>query len=98
MMETLLSYGEDAKRTQLTSALFYKDRAGRINSVDLEDNAANDGLLKRRALGLESRTFDMMGRLHAEKLFSGQLPTRIVIVLVDNRAYNGDRQRNPFNF
>jgi len=26
MMETLLSYGEDAKRTQLTSALFYKDR------------------------------------------------------------------------
>jgi len=33
-----------------------------------------------------------------EKLFSGQLPTRIVIGLVDNRAYNGDRQRNPFNF
>ena len=33
-----------------------------------------------------------------EKLFSGQLPTRIVIGLVDNRAYDGDRQRNPFNF
>jgi len=33
-----------------------------------------------------------------EKLFSGQLPTRIVIGLVDNRAYNGDRQRNPLNF
>ena len=33
-----------------------------------------------------------------ENLFSGQLPTRIVIGLVDNRAYNGDRQRNPFNF
>jgi len=33
-----------------------------------------------------------------EKLFSGQLPTRIVIGLVDNRPYNGDRQRNPFNF
>jgi len=31
-------------------------------------------------------------------LFSGLLPTRIVIGLVDNRAYNGDRQRNPFNF
>jgi len=183
-METLLSYGEDAKRTQLTSALFYKDRAGRMDSVDLADNAANDGLLKRRALGLDSRTFDMMGRLLADiffqdryminkvdvkikltrsrddfclmgamvgkvqivqasmfvrkvklflahaktlerspekypirrvvcksftipqnyldvshgKLFSGQLPTRIVIGLVDNRAYNGDRQRNPFNF
>jgi len=33
-----------------------------------------------------------------EKLFFGQLPTRVVIGLVDNRAYNGDRQRNPFNF
>ena len=33
-----------------------------------------------------------------KKLFSGQLPMRIVIGLVDNRAYNGDRQRNPFNF
>jgi len=32
-----------------------------------------------------------------EKLLSGQLPTRIVIGLVDNRAYNGNRQRNPFN-
>jgi len=50
MMETLLSYGEDEKRTQLTSGFFYKDRAGRMDSVDLADNAANDGLVKRRAL------------------------------------------------
>ena len=69
-METLLCYGEDAKRTQLTSGLFYKDRAGRMDSVDFADNAANDGLVKRRALGLESRTFDMMGRLHADIFFS----------------------------
>jgi len=51
MMETLQSYGEDAKRTQLTAALFYKDRAGRMDIVDLADDAANHGLLKRRALG-----------------------------------------------
>ena len=69
MIETLLSYGEDAKRTQLTSSLFYKDRAGRMDSVDLADDVANDGLLKRRALGLESRTFDMMGRLHDDIFF-----------------------------
>ena len=66
MMETLLSYGEDAKHTQLTSGLFYKDRAGRMDSVDLADDAANDGLLKRRAFGFESRTFDMM---HADIFF-----------------------------
>jgi hypothetical protein len=33
-----------------------------------------------------------------EKLFSRQLPVRLIVGLVDNRAYNGDRERNPFNF
>jgi len=188
MLETLLSYGEDAKKSQLTSALFYKDQADRMDSVDFDDDAVNEGLFKRRALAVESRTFDMMGRLHAdiffqdrymlnevsvkiklvrskdafclmgatgckvkiihasmfvrkvklmpsvflahvktlergtakypirrvvcksftipqnyldvshEKLFSGQLPTRVVIGLVSNRAFNGHLQSNPFNF
>jgi len=53
-------------KMQSVPSLFYKDRAGRMDSVDLADNAANDGLVKRRALGLESRTFDMIGRLHAD--------------------------------
>jgi len=39
--------------------------------VDLADGVANDGLLKRRALGLESRMFDMMGRhLNSRTYFS----------------------------
>ena len=38
------------------------------------------------------------GDVNHGKLFSGQLPTRIVIGLVDNRTFNGDRERNPFNF
>jgi len=33
-----------------------------------------------------------------EKLFSGQLPTRMVIGLVSNRAFNGHTESNPFNF
>ena len=33
-----------------------------------------------------------------EKLFSGQLPTRVVIGLVPNRAFNGHVDSNPFNF
>jgi len=33
-----------------------------------------------------------------EKLFSGQLPTRIVVGLVNNQAFNGDVGSNPFNF
>jgi len=188
MLETLLSYGEDAKKSQLTSALFYKDQAGTMDSINFGDNPAlrNDGLVKRRSIVRESREFDMMGRLHGdiffqdrymlnevgvriklvrsknafcvmgigkaaithaslfvrkvklmpsvflahaktlergtakypirrvmcksfaipqnyldvnhEKLFSGQLPTRVVIGLVSNRAFNGHTESNPFNF
>lgn len=32
------------------------------------------------------------------KLFSGQLPTRMIIGCVDNRAYNGEYAMNPFDF
>ena len=33
-----------------------------------------------------------------EKLFSGQLPTLVVVGLVTDEAFNGHRERNPFNF
>ena len=33
-----------------------------------------------------------------ESLFTGQLPTRLVIGCVDNDAYNGVYDKNPFNF
>ena len=36
--------------------------------------------------------------ISCEKLFSGQLPTRVVVGLVTNQAFNGHRERNLFNF
>ena len=33
-----------------------------------------------------------------EKLFNGQLPSRLVIGCVDNDAFNGNNVKNPFNF
>ncbi len=33
-----------------------------------------------------------------ENLFTGQLPSRLVIGIVDNDAYNGSYRKNPFNF
>ncbi|XP_072021177.1 uncharacterized protein F54H12.2-like [Amphiura filiformis] len=33
-----------------------------------------------------------------EGLFTGQLPTRLVVGLVDNRAFNGTYNLNPYNF
>ena len=48
-IETALSYGSDAKETQLTSQLWYKDTAGRTDSVALaDDDTTNAGFKSRR--------------------------------------------------
>ena len=188
MIETLLSYGDDAKKSQLTSALYYADEPDRMDAVDFDAGTRNSGLYTRSRLTVQSHVVDMMGRIHAdmffqdrylvnevhvkiklirsrnafclmsadefkvkidsaimfvrkvklspsvflahakalenstakypirravcktitiptgfrdvshEKLFSGQLPTRLVIGLVRNDAFNGTFARNPFNF
>ena len=191
-IENLLSYGVDAKESQLTAALFYKDRAGKMDAPNPHSAAAdvNTGLKKRAEFTNGNRVVDMIGRLHSdiffqqrymlnevntkirlsrskdsfclmcagantyrvtivgaalfirkvkiapsvfnahsntlatgmakypirrvicksftvptgyldvshEKLFSGQLPVRIVLGCVDNEAFNGSFTRNPFNF
>jgi len=191
-LETLLSYGPAAKKSQLTSSLYYKDTAGQM---DLGDTTTapipNLGLSKRHAIASESKVVDMIGCIHndlffqekylpndvtlrirlvrhkdafslmsnengaaykikildcklfvrkaqlsasvfvahakaleagnakypirrvvcksfsvprgnlsftQENVFSGQLPTRLVIGLVDNAAFNGSYALNPFNF
>lgn len=190
-LETILSYGDDAKSTHLTGSLFYKDQAGAMDTANPLDAAANVGLKKRHAFFAEGNTVDIMGRIHAdifyqqkyllndvtmrirlvrnrnnftlmsstpnenykisitdckifvrkvkllpsvfvaqaralegatakypvrrvicktftvptgnldcshENIFSGQLPTRLVLGCVDNDAFNGSYEKNPFNF
>jgi len=65
MLETLLSYGSDAKASQLTSEMYYKDDAGRMDAGQLP----NAGHLARRAHVKLSHEFDMIGRLHADIFF-----------------------------
>ena len=66
-IETLLSYGSEAKETQLTSQLWYKDTAGRMDAVNIVDeDVMNRGLVSRRAHVTQSRVVDMMGRLHVD--------------------------------
>ena len=66
-IETLLSYGPDAKDTQLTSQLWHKDTATRMDAVEIADGpAANEGFVTRRENILRSRMVDMMGRLHVD--------------------------------
>ena len=64
-IETLLSYGPDAKYTQLTSQLWHKDTATRMDVVEIADGpAANEGFVARRENIVRSRLVDMMCRLH----------------------------------
>ena len=65
MIETL-SYGINAKTSQLISALYYKDTAGNMDSMDFDnENEVNKKLAARRRMARESRVIDMMGRLYA---------------------------------
>ena len=64
-IETLLSHGVEAKTSQLTSELWYKDTAGHMDAT----NDDNKGLLKRKGYVASSRIVDMMGRLHVDLFF-----------------------------
>ena len=193
-IETLLSYGRDAKHSQLTSALYYKDEGGDEGFEEGDPHAANvtnRGMVKRNSFFHTGGIVSMQGPIHLdllfqdrylpsdvgaqlrfvrskdafslmsdaqnaafrvkiheckllirkvnispsvfiaqakafevgnakypirrvvcksysigtgmrdnvhEGLFTGQIPSRIVIAMVDNQAFNGSYERNPFNF
>ena len=66
MLETILSYSEDAKKSQLTTALYYADTAGRMDAVDVNNaDTRNRGLIARRNYTSGSNVVDTMGRIHA---------------------------------
>jgi len=72
IIETLLSYGDDAKESQLTSALFYEDQAGRMDVVDFGEATRNRGLWNRSRFTHGSRVVDMIGRIHADIFFQNR--------------------------
>ncbi|KAK7095801.1 hypothetical protein V1264_005166 [Littorina saxatilis] len=62
-LEATLNYGREAKKSHLTSAMYYRDSS---NHLDETDGDANWGLKVRREQTMRSREADMMGRLHAD--------------------------------
>lgn len=76
-IETLLNHGYDSKTSQLTTELFFKDTAGKMNAFDEKEE--NDGFNKRAAFFKKSATVDMVGRLHVD-LFNQE---RLLLNLVD---------------
>jgi hypothetical protein len=65
ILETLLNYGDEAKKTHLTSSYFYKDTAGKMDSL-----TENQGFTKKRSLN--SKPFELYGRLHADICFQNR--------------------------
>src|SRR5213083_1754203 len=193
-IETLLIYGRDAKKSQLTSASYYKDEGGDTGFEEGDPTAGgatNKGMVKRHSFYNNGAVVSMQGPIHLdllfqdrylpsdvgaqlrlvrtkdafslmsddaaahfkvklheckllvrkvnispsvfiekakafevgnakypirrvvcksysvgtgvrdnvhEGLFTGQIPSRIVIAMVGNEAFNGSYRRNPFNF
>ena len=76
-IETLLSYRDDAKATQLTSQLWYTD------AVEIADGAAaNAGFVARRGEIVLSRIVDMTGRFHVDLFLQDKLLINGVAVSV----------------
>ena len=75
MIETLLSYGHDAKHSQLSSALYFKDTAGNMDVVNptiADDADPNVGLKSRYEFTQRSRVVDMIGRIHSDIFFQNK--------------------------
>ncbi|GFW12201.1 uncharacterized protein F54H12.2 [Trichonephila clavipes] len=60
IIETLLNHGYDSKTSQLTSELYYKDTAGRMNVYDENDKEPNEGFKSRVEFIKGSGTVDMV--------------------------------------
>lgn len=61
-LQTLLSYGSEAKESQLTSQLWKKDIPGHFDDNDVE-NGSNSSLYSRSAYWTQSQVCDMEGPL-----------------------------------
>ena len=68
MIETLLNYGDEAKKSQLTCQLYHKDSAGKMDVVKPTevDANANMGLKARYEFTKSSASVSMIGRIHSD--------------------------------
>lgn len=62
MLQTLLSYGSDAKESQLSSQLWKKDKSGHFDDNDVQ-NGSNTSLYDRSQYFTQSQVCDMIGPL-----------------------------------
>ena len=64
-IENLLSFGQEAKTSQLSALLWYSNISQHFDSCA----AANTGYTQRKVLASERKEIDMMGKLHIDLAF-----------------------------
>jgi hypothetical protein len=98
----LMANGEHKYKVQLTAAALHIRKVKISPSVYLAHaKTLENGMAKYPLRRVICKTFTIpSGYLDVthEKLFTGQLPSRLVVGCVDNQAFNGDYAKNPFNF
>ena len=67
-IETLLSFWEEAKKSQLSCSFWYGDTASKFDSL----TNANKGFQKRKELAAGSKELDMIGKLHLDLCFQNR--------------------------
>ena len=67
-IENLLSFGQDAKNSQLSALLWHRNTSEHFDTR----GATNLGYTKRKALAAESKEMDMMGKLHLDLFFQNR--------------------------
>lgn len=85
MIQTLLSYSDEALKSYKQCAGFYKDTASYMNNLNMAANAVNLGLKSRWDLVKGSKEFELMDRLHVDVfhtdlLLPSNLSTRIRLI------------------
>jgi hypothetical protein len=63
IVDVLLANGEDAKKTQLQSQLFYKDTAAHMDETSA---GSNMGFNWRQNMSTKSKNMEMMGPLYLD--------------------------------
>ena len=84
-IESIFSHGPQAKNSQLTAALFYKDTAGKMDRSNLaraNKEVRNFGLQKRASFTDEGATVDLIGRIHSDVFYHDRVMLHEVNVKV----------------
>ena len=83
-VDSVLSYGDEANNTQLTSQLWYKDTAGHMDATNVYGGST--GLVERRRYIAESRIVEIMGRLHVDLFLQDRFLLNGVSVKIRHRS------------